>query len=485
MNAQQVANYLLAALTSGGLQRYFIAPGSRSQALAIAAHKLEAAGRAKTTVRLDERSLGFTALGSALASEKPVALIVTSGTAVGNLMPAVLEAKHAGVRLIVLSADRPDRLRATGANQTLDQQSGIFGYAADAFNISLEASETELAELARRALQVKGPVQLNIEFDLPLSDGTLDLPNVSLELSRPESTQDELEVPIDNSTVVIAGAGGAAAAEFAELANLPLIAEPNSGARTGSAALNFPLQAIEQNREQIKRAVVFGKPTLSRAVQSLLSSCEVWLCEPESYPAIHPAGRILGRAGKLIPVGQAEDWWPDRFLVSRELDSREEFVSFVWNHSGRLFLGASDLIRDLDQVANPKAIEVYSNRGLSGIDGTVSTAIGVALEKGETTLLLGDLTLLHDAAGLNQTDLGSLPLRIVVGNDNGGHIFSRLEVAKELPTDQLERLFLTPQQVDLSALAGAYGWSYQLCNSLVQLESAWQLSGPVLIDYRL
>jgi 2-succinyl-5-enolpyruvyl-6-hydroxy-3-cyclohexene-1-carboxylate synthase len=328
-------------------------------------------------------------------------------------------------------------------------------------------------------------VQLNIEFDLPLSDGKLPLPTLTLDASKTEPSQSTLEVPVDDDTVVIAGAGGAAARDFAEQANLPLIAEPSSGARSGDHALQFPVAALEANRERIKRAIVFGKPTLSRSVQSLISSVEVFTQSGHGYGDFNPHGNVSASADQLIPLGRGSDENLARYQLFSEPDERQEFVAKVWSLSDRLVIGASDLIRQLDMVAEPKDIEVYSNRGLAGIDGTVSTALGVALERGETTLLVGDLTLLHDAAGLNLSDLGSPQLRIVVGNDRGGHIFSRLEVAQELSEEDLSRLFVTPQQVDIAALAAAYGWDYRVCNSPAQLAENWEISGPTVIEYLL
>ena len=485
MKSQQAANHLLSALSALGVDRFFVAPGSRSQALTIAASKLEQSGRSKLIVRLDERSLGFTALGSALARKKPAAIIVTSGTAVANLLPAVLEAFHSSTELILLTADRPARLRGTGANQTLDQQAEIFGYAAKSINIPIDVAEAELEAAATEAVQTRGPVQLNIEFDLPLSDGKLPLPTLNLVANQNQESIRTLEVPVDDETIVIAGAGGAAARDFADQANLPLIAEPSSGARSGDKALQFPIAALEANRERIKRAIVFGKPTLSRAVQSLVSSVEVFTQSGHGYGDFNPHGSVTAFADQLIPVGCGSDENLARYQRSVELDERQEFVAKVWSLSNRLVIGASDLIRQLDQVAKPKDLEVYSNRGLAGIDGTVSTGIGVALERGETTLLIGDLTLLHDASGLNLSDLGSPQLRIIVGNDRGGHIFSRLEVAQEISEEDLSRLFVTPQQVDMAALAAAYGWEYRVCNSPAQLEENWEITGPTLIEYLL
>ena len=485
MSSQSVANTLLATLNAGGVNRFFIAPGSRSQALTIAAAKLEEAEKAKAIVRLDERSLGFTALGSALATGRPAAVIVTSGTAAGNLMPAALEAHHSSVSVIFITADRPERLRGRGANQTLDKQPGLFGYAATSLELGLDATEEEINLVAKAALTAGGPVQINVQLDLPLSEGTLNPALVEYFAASPAEATDAVSVPIENSMVVIAGAGGDAAFEFAAKANLPLIAEPSSGARRAAPALRFPIAALRARAGEIKKVVVFGKPTLSRDVQRLIAGTELWVERSKTQGEFNPHGNAFVVADQLRPQGRASDDWINSFEVDAELTERQAFVSRVWEASPRLVLGASDLIRELDQVAQPAEKEVFSNRGLAGIDGTVATAIGIALERGETTLLIGDLTLLHDASSLNLTGLADLPLRIVVGNDAGGHIFTRLEVAGEISPLQLSRFFVTPQDVDLAALAAAYGWRYELCNTLVQLDAAWEHAGPTIIDYRL
>lgn len=491
MSSQSVAARLLASLSANGVKDFLLSPGSRSQALAIAAAQLERAGLARLTVRLDERSMAFTGLGIAQATKKPVALIVTSGTAVANLFAAVLEAFHSGIPLILLTADRPARLRGKGANQTTNQVD-IFGFAATSFDLSVDATDSDAEEIAqvalRKALETSRPVQINIQFDMPLSSATPDasaLVTSARKIDVAPTKDQSLAVPIDNHTVVIAGAGGERARVFAELANLPLLAEPNSGARSGPNAIENYLAALEVNRSRVRKVVVFGKPTLSRAVQKLISETSVYVEQSKTHGVFDPFENVIAGAPSLTPDGVADQKWLESWRVGSAAGPREEFVSFVWNNSSSLVLGASDLIRVLDAAANSRELEVYSNRGLSGIDGTVSTAIGVAMAAGDTTALIGDLTLLHDAGGLNLTDLPDFNLRIVVGNDHGGHIFSRLEIAKEVDGNSFERLFKTPQRVDIEKLAAAYGWKYVYCKSIDDLASAWSITGPVIIDYQL
>ena len=459
--------------------------------MAIAAEQLAESGKANLTVRLDERSMAFTALGNSMASGRPVAVITTSGTAVANLHPAVLEASHAGVPLILLTADRPARLRGKGANQTTFQP-GIFSPATVA-DYDLEAVDASVAaKFASQAVidatEKHGPVQLNLQFDLPLSaqepDANAVLSGLG-EFSEPQTLElSELEVPVDSHTVVIAGAGGAGARAFAEKAGLPLLAEPSSGERSGPNAITDYLSALEALEGQVRKVVVFGKPTLSRPIQRLIATSALYV-QVSRFGNFDPFYSAIASAQRLLPSGEVDAAWLESWRKEPELGKRGEFVRFVWENSPRLLLGASDLIRVADRVARPKEIEVYSNRGLSGIDGTVSTAIGIAQEKQDVTALIGDLTLLHDANGLNRSDLGEMNVRLVVGNDNGGHIFSRLEVNELLPKESFERLFATPQVVDLRSLSAAYGWKYFRCESMKELEAAWEENGFVLIDYGL
>lgn len=490
MSSQSIASRVVATLNANGVSDFLLSPGSRSQGLAIAAKQLEDASLARLTVRLDERSMAFTGLGISQATKKPVALIVTSGTAVANLFPAVLEAYHSSVPLILLTADRPARLRGKGANQTT-QQVDIFGFAAKCFDIPIDVTESDaesvvLQALTQIALEGK-PVQINIQFDLPLSSSSpsaKDLVASSKKIKNLEKAVSELSVPVDNHTVVIAGAGGERASEFALAANIPLFAEPSSGARNVKNAVVNYLADLESLRSEVRKVIVFGKPTLSRSVQKLISEAAVY-AETSRYGTFDPFDNVIAGADRLIPDGRADDSWLAKWNAKPNVSAREEFVQFVWKHSDRLVVGASDLIRVLDSSAPAKNLEVFSNRGLSGIDGTVSTAIGIAMALGKTTALIGDLTLLHDAGGLNKTDLPALELRLVVGNDHGGHIFSRLEVAKEIEGDSFERLFNTDQKVDIRALAQAYGWTYAKCTNLDELAKAWELTGAVLIDYEL
>lgn len=293
--AADAAMALLHGMHAHGLEHVIVSPGSRSQALALAAAALDRAGLITLHVRIDERVAGFTALGLAVETGRPVAVICTSGTAVANLHPAVLEAHHSGVPLILLTADRPAELRGIGANQTTNQV-GIFGdmVAAD-WDVPAptgapgERDEVrDLAELALRAA-ADGPVHLNLAYREPLSGGEPSIPETAAALGDDDVDGDAhplwqrtlgpevVDLEPDDATVVVAGHGaGARAEELAVALGAPLIAEVSSGSRFGRHAVVAYREVLRgPHGEAVGRAVVLGHPTLSREVPQLLERDDV------------------------------------------------------------------------------------------------------------------------------------------------------------------------------------------------------------------
>lgn len=502
--SQEFAASLLSELVAAGVRNFYISPGARSAALAIAAGQLAQAGKISLTVRLDERTTGFTALGRALATAEPSVVITTSGTAVANLHPAVLEAHHSGVPMILLTADRPSELRGVGANQTTNQV-GIFANSLRSF-VDVPAPRAgnmpAARELATRAVEaamgtsgLAGPVQLNLQFVEPLSAAEPNAKAVldsiaNSPLPKAAEHKDFLEIEVDDHTVVIAGAGaGSAAVKFAEKAKLPLFAEPSSGARYGSnvivdyaAALDGPLA------DQIRRVVVFGKPTLSRQIIALIKRCSVYVALSPKHGKFDVGNNAIASAWSLEPKGLANNQWLASWSKeSNTTGQRADFVTTVWNNAGSvpLVFGASNLIRIADRCVSPSNVRAFANRGLSGIDGTIATAIGIAQAGQGVRALIGDLTLLHDVGSLNLSGLRNLNVQLIVGNDAGGQIFRKLEVARNVSTELFEQLFITPQKVDIALLAQSFGWQYQKPTSLAELTEAMKLDGFVIIDYEL
>jgi 2-succinyl-5-enolpyruvyl-6-hydroxy-3-cyclohexene-1-carboxylate synthase len=540
--AQIFAANLLAQLVANGVDHIFLAPGSRSQALAIAAGQLAAEGHVQLHVRLDERSLAFNALGVGLVSGFPAAVITTSGSAVANLHPAVLEANHAGVPMILLTADRPAELRGVGSNQTTNQV-GIF---ADAVRECVDVPAPEesdspetLADAARvfalnaiaDSINQAGPVQLNLAFREPLSSAepkssSIFAELIAKQLESPAPPTGEILAVVDSEhqhpdplfsepstvidlrlkTVVVAGDAGDLARWYCT--GLPLLAEPSSGVRGLPESVPGYLTVLRNHPglvDQVEQVLVFGKPTLSREVQALLRRQNIKVyADPGRHGVFNPGHNAQVLGDDVEFVGEPDSAWlklwqqtgdqelaalpnpmPKRGVTRRQL---VEAVYATASEQKPVVLGASRLIRVADVFAPKKNVAVYANRGLAGIDGTIGTATGIALTNpgARVRVLLGDLTLLHDAGSLaiDPKDV-QLNVQLVVGNDGGGTIFEGLEVAKSIEPSELERLFKTPQKVNLAQLAAAYGWGYVKVETFDELAPALKSRGRVIVDVQL
>jgi len=601
-----------------GLRDVCISPGSRSTALALAFARH---GGLRTHVHLDERSAAFYAVGLARGSGRPVALVCTSGTAVANWLPAVVEASMSGIPLLLLSADRPPSLRGTGANQTIDQV-GIFG---GFVRWSIDAPLPEIGPravhqwralageaLARAEGPVPGPVHLNLPFTEPLvpSGARADLlpgeardaapdvaphgsggragqtpaPGASADTAR-EAAGDTAPAPPDPSTLtldpatveevarliaeterglVIAGGGdslpspltgrrgtSAAIAELARVAGWPLIAEPTSGLRTGPPALaagSLLLGAAPFAAAHVPDLLIqFGAAPTSRAALAMAARARRLVvvtppgmqadpgrvasmtvhCAPGAF-----AAAVAARVGRRAPTAWLQVWsgageraasaiaaWmeglgdePFEGRVARDLAA-------CLPGGSTLFAGSSMPVRDLDSFMLPRSgLRVVGNRGASGIDGSVSTALGLAAACGPATeqpsagtsvvsapatdrlpdnpastpsgverpgartfALIGDLALLHDAGALMWGARRGHDLVIVVINNGGGGIFTLL-AQSQLP--EHEALFATPHGIDLAALSAASGAGHRRvgrASELVPAVTAARVAGGVQV----
>jgi 2-succinyl-5-enolpyruvyl-6-hydroxy-3-cyclohexene-1-carboxylate synthase len=517
--AQVFSSHLLAALSELEMEEVFLSPGSRSQSLVIAAAQLHDAGRITARIRIDERSMAFTALGAARISGLPVGLITTSGTAVANLHPAVLEAHHSGVPLIVLTADRPQELRGLGANQTTNQV-GIFGEAAR-LSLDIEAPVTPVdtkvvRELAEKVVAVAtgannqrpGPVHVNICFKEPLSALEPNAGDVytgaELDEDRPAALSFGMLDGTKN-TVLIAGAeAGIDALETAEAFGWPIFAEPNSRCRTGANAIIGYSAILRDDKElssKIERVVVYGKPTLSREVQKLIADKEIELVVVSSklMGPFNPYGNAIKQVDEISIEGEVSSEWLARWRVAAHnwlsaqvyeagLTRRKiiELVYEATQFDDSIVIGASRMIREADLWAPAKSVQVFSNRGLSGIDGTIATATGIALgsDGAITRVILGDLTLIHDASSMIEDIEESINLQLIMVNDSGGSIFENLEIFEVAEQGIFDRYFRAGQSVDYWSLANAYGFVYIAANNEQELIDALSASGRVLIEVK-
>jgi 2-succinyl-5-enolpyruvyl-6-hydroxy-3-cyclohexene-1-carboxylate synthase len=533
--ATDAAASLIADLVAHGVRDIVLSPGSRSQALALAAVHAAAEGALRVHVRIDERVAGFTALGIARETGVPAAVICTSGTAVANLLPATMEAFHSGVPLLLLTADRPPELRGVGANQATLQERFFDRWVREQIDAPVPG-EGEWTGLAARVVGaamgttdaatglpgVAGPVHLNLPSREPLSGRSPAIAIVPGDAPRPASVETHL-LERGPRTVVVAGADAGPITEaIAHDGGWPLIAEIVSGARFGRQIVHGYRALLRRDElgGRIERVVVLGHPTLSREVAGLLSRDGVEVI------AVRRGGEELNLNGRTRAVGAVSveagasdrDWlgaWlaasaaeavdlsehaPDpealsstdfsarREAVRAELDAvrrpldRELLVDAVWRATwphDRLVFGSSRLVRVADAVLGGKKVPVHANRGLAGIDGTIGTAMGIAIASqvggapGITRLLLGDLAFLHDVGALLLPPDETEPrMQIIVGNDGGGTIFDALEVAASAPPADLDRAFYTPHTVRLEQLALAYGWEYLRVTTRAGLDQA-------------
>ena len=441
----RLAREVVTALVEAGVTEVVVAPGSRNAPLSFAAYDAAAAGLVRLHTRLDERTAAFLALGLCRGGSR-AAVVCTSGTAVANLHPAVLEAAHAGIDLVLVTADRPARMRGTSANQTTDQV-GIFG----------PLVPTQDASAGPLELLVAGPVHVNVPLEEPLVPPDRWRPDVT---PRPPAGRVQpavhLTLPLGPRTVVVAGDdAGPPARILAEKAGWPLLAEPSSGSRTGDNAIRtYRLLLGTDLADRVERVVVCGHPTLSRPVTRLLGRADVEVLDTPAWGVW--AERPFPVTERLVAVPTVEapddpawlaDWKAADLAIGRQLDSllaaEPELTPYevagavarALPAAGLLVVGASSPIRDLDLMVPRYDVgarrKVVANRGLAGIDGTVSTAIGAALGRPHSSralALMGDVTFLHDAGGLVLGPGEPVPdLTIVVVNDDGGSIFAMLE----------------------------------------------------------
>jgi len=541
---------MLHALGILGVKHLVISPGSRSTPLTLAAAHLSKTGLFDTHMHLDERSAAFFALGTGKATGVPAVLICTSGTAVANYYPAVIEARMTATPLIVISADRPAGQQNVMAPQTI-AQAHIFGQ----YPVLFEQSEevvfsdsygSDTASLAHRLYRASitkaGPVHLNAAFRKPLEPDQTHIPSL-MALANSQSTAiiEEMETQSEETNIsepdgltelfrklngalrplIITGPLNASSTAERELlqitlqqAHIPHLLEGSSGMQHQAGANQY-LNAIGGYEGFLRDSSVsaelkpdfilrVGPPAVSRAVNEFQQSCrdvEQWCFSSTEH--IPDPGKTSSRFLKWAPFSRiprqyssfsAEEkpttTWRDAWQQHSRAFTRQlaelfptsntdkpltdgkvihTLLDYYYkqatqstaeaNHRTELFISNSFSVRDLD-LFNPRMLpfsKVYHNRGASGIDGILSTALGVCTGAGRPLwVVLGDLSFLHDTNALLQLARHKgAPLRILVLNNSGGTIFRMLPVSSH--SSEYVPYFETPQQVDFSRLCGAYG----------------------------
>ncbi len=535
-----LARVLVDELVRGGVRDVVLAPGSRSAPLAYAVQQAERDGRLRLHVRVDERTAGFLALGLAKGSGTPVPVITTSGTAVANLHPAVLEAHHTGVPIVVLSADRPHELRGTGANQTTIQP-GMFGsavrWAADlpapesvgsvgAFHRTSVCRALAAATgsmLAGPGNGAGGPVHLDVGFRDPLTpddDRLIARSGASQTCgtgSSPAATGNQSEVHegligradgrpwvmppapsmamswggiehVPRTLVVFGDLGSSIPSQqvldWASRHGYPVIAEPFGDHDRAGVLPHGPLllTATDWLAQHLPdRVLVVGRVTLSRAVAGLLRHPAVRVEVVSAQPQWSDPGHVAHAVHPISALTDSNDAPPDAAWLGAWLDWGSRVAQAVsvspakWGtglavgavvgetlpEGAQLFVGSSNPVRDLDLGMAPRTapLSVVANRGLAGIDGCLSTAIGLALTTAAPSYAwVGDLTFLHDSTALAiGPDEPRPDLTVLVTNDGGGGIFRTLEHGAPERAADFGRIFGTPTGTDFGALCRAHG----------------------------
>ncbi|MEX0743223.1 MAG: 2-succinyl-5-enolpyruvyl-6-hydroxy-3-cyclohexene-1-carboxylic-acid synthase [Actinomycetota bacterium] len=497
------AQAFVSTLARFGLTDACLSPGSRSTPIALALARNQ---QIRVHVHLDERASAFFALGLAKASNRPVVVACTSGTAAANLLPAVVEASMARVPLIVLTADRPPELRGVGANQTIDQVELFGGYVrwfADA-PLPTEGSDVARAWVGLAAQThgracSPGPVHVNLPYREPLVPAGEPVRLGSVTTASGGTVLDEGAFPtegdVDAFVRTIRGTrrgvlylGGLrspspSVVELGKRLGWPVIAEPTSGLRVPGtlAAGQFLLSNPDFSDAHVPDVVLqFGAAPTSRAALDLVGGAgQLVIVDPDDVVAdphrraerrfvVH-AGELAHAAAADLEERPAETWfaeWVDadaraRLAIDEKIDASEKpsegrvarDLAVSLPDGSTLVVGSSMPVRDLDAYMLPRdGLRVLANRGASGIDGFVSTALGVAASGAPTAAYCGDLTLLHDVGALLWSARRGHDTVFVVPNNDGGVIFSFL-AQKDLP--ELEELFTTPHGLDFVSICAA------------------------------
>lgn len=472
-DSTKLAHSLIRQLIEVGISDFVISPGSRNAPLSIALSQAATKHLIDLHVKLDERGAAFFALGISKASNNYVAVISTSGTAAANFLPAALESVHGANKLLIITADRPARLRKTGANQTTDQI-GIF-QSIKTHDIS---RETNL-----EGYLTGNPVHLNIQFDEPLisSEDSDWLSGIKVS-PRNFSNNIEGKLQVSEGVLVVGhDRGGYTKNEignFAMKLNWPMIAEdplsfPNSIAH---ASIFLADQQISESLKP-KQVIAIGRTTLSRSINSFISSIpETIVIDPRTKDVdINRQANVLLN---MLPMEvksdstNSENWYKAANSAAKELEnlpwSEQQAITSICNQlidGSAVFIGSSRPVRDIEAFVHPRSgIDVFANRGLAGIDGNISTVFGIAEKFDSTTAILGDLTFLHDISALaNPTRLN---IRIFVIDNNGGGIFSTLPQAS---AENFEQIFGTPHNLDLVNIVKGFGISATRASNLVEL----------------
>lgn len=499
---------IITYFSNRGIKYAFVSPGSRNTPISLA---LSDQDKIKTHNIIDERSSAYIALGSFKSNKSPALIVTTSGTAVANLFPAIVEAYMSKTPMIILTADRPKNLINTGANQTINQ-THIFGnyinkfFDADFYIQDLknnQKDDSKINHLISEALQIsmgfnggsKGPVHINIPFEKPLhlkhrKSINVSSINSSDEINYTNNQSCKINYPdiknISKPIIICTDVCNLEIITISERHNIPIFMDCR-GLRFGLKSKNivssydFMFSCLDIKPDMIFR---FGSKPISNKLNNFINN-------NKNITYLVHEGKVLNDDAEFIINTNIKGI--NNFLIDSKLQVNKSWVDSIINyqklikddiniffkdprvHGGyvlnkiisklpsnsNLIVGNSSPIRDLDKFTFnlEKKIKIFSNRGASGIDGIISTAIGVSIDQDTVnTLIIGDISFFYDLSSLiNNTNI-PLNLNIFILNNQGGHIFDRLKGLSS--EEEYEKYWLTPVKIDIKNIASLFNCSY-------------------------
>lgn len=491
-----------------GVREVVISPGSRSTPLAIA---FEAHPNIKTWIHPDERSAAFFALGLIKGSERPVAILCTSGTAAANYTPAIAESQISRIPLIVLTSDRPHELRSVGAPQAINQVNMFANYINFQFDMPVADGSQEMLNTINYQMQIasqylygphRGPIHFNLPFREPLTPDLEMTENLKSEhkilphYQKNIDIQDIKNILKDKKGLIIVGDMQHQAVDqiltYATIHDLPILADPLSQLRKfnhPNVITTYDLLYRSHLNIDADFIIRVGKPVISKKLNQWLTRTNAFQILVQNNDKIdvfptppHISYEISANDFFRIlvnePTVNRKDWierWQSieaqsRKAITQHISQATDESAFVstliqkLTKDDALFVSNSMPIRDVDNLLFDSEVEVYANRGANGIDGVISTALGMAVHK-RVTLLIGDLAFYHDMNGLLMAKLNDIHINVVILNNDGGGIFSYLP-QKTAAEQYFERLFGTPTGLNFEYTAMLYDFSFKRLNNI-------------------
>ncbi|WP_436862661.1 2-succinyl-5-enolpyruvyl-6-hydroxy-3-cyclohexene-1-carboxylic-acid synthase [Staphylococcus caeli] len=489
-----------------GIREVVISPGSRSTPMAIA---IEAHPKMKSWIHPDERSAAFFAMGLMKGSERPVAILCTSGSAAANYTPAISESSLSHLPLVVMTSDRPHELRGIGAPQAINQVNMFNNYVKFQFdfpiadeNDELDIMESTIKFQLQKASQFlygphRGPIHFNLPFREPLT------PNVEkvewLTADRKVLPHYQKTTSLNEISTVVKKRKGLIIVgdmqhqdvdqilTYATIHDLPILADPLSQLRREhhpNVVTTYDLLFRAGLDLEIDFVIRVGKPVISKKLNIWLKETKAFQIlvqnndEPDAFPvspqvSYEMSANDFFRQMSETPTVERKQWLEKWQTLEKQaiveikdhLRTATDEAAYVANvidklsSKDTLFVSNSMPIRDVDNLFIDCDAEVYANRGANGIDGVISTALGMAVHK-RVTLLIGDLAFYHDMNGLLMSKLNDIQLNIILLNNDGGGIFSYLP-QKEAADAYFERLFGTPTGLNFEHTALLYDFAFE------------------------